>query len=189
MTDFITFADHIEAGKRSTLVMFDRPDADQLAMLVMPVTYCPNVAGHLDESNWEAIKATLSEADPNGNDHEVVSFGHWATPYDLMLVRPNTPAHEAAQELADRLEDYPVLDEHDFSSRECESQYESVLESLGRLDLESDGEPLNNNALNDLADQICQASNETRDYDESDVTEALGRLGWVLDAANEVWRG
>ncbi len=260
-TKFTTFADHIEAGRRGTLVMFDRPDAEELAMLVMPYTYLPNIAELLDESNWEAICSQIGAAAKrvdrarrhirhmliphvrnrpnrpvvrfaqdvcNGSyavgsgpeyvnrlhslvdippidgetvasfasrlddareqdDYKVVSFGHWATPYDLMLVRPGSKAHETAVELADRLENYPVLDEEDFSNRECESQYQSVLDELGRLDLESNGEPLSPDALGDLASEICQASNENQDYDQSDVTEALGELGWVV-CEDDVWR-
>lgn len=191
---FITYADHIEEGKRGTLVMFGKPDPEDLEMLVLPYTYCPNVADLLDESNWETIQARLSEADPDGQDHRVARFGHWATPYNLMLVRPGTPAHDAAVELMEDYDAHPVLDEDDLSEREQEAYSEQLTEAFEGLSIvvngvSIEGESNEYTALWSAVDQYLNRS-ETPEYvDRYDVEEALTELGFTYNDAGMQWEG
>lgn len=191
---FITYADHIEEGKRGTLVMFCKPDPEDLEMLVLPYTYCPNVADLLDESNWETIKSRLSEADPDGQDHRVASFGHWVTPYDLMLVRPGTPAHDAAVELMEDYDAYPVLDEDDFSNREQEAYSEQLTDAFNDLSIVANGVTLKGKsneytALWAAVDQyLCRS--ETPEYvGKDELTEALYHLGFAYNDTEMQWEG
>lgn len=74
------------------------------------------------ESNWAYQATQLEEIDPEGEDHMVGDFGHWACGwFEVVLVRPGSPAHDLVRNLAERLDNYPLLDEDDFSERERES--------------------------------------------------------------------
>jgi len=75
-------------------------------------------SGPLEESNFQtALQAVGGE----GADVQVHRFGHWACGwFEIVIVRPATAAAERAAELEARLEDYPVLDEEDYSRREYE---------------------------------------------------------------------
>jgi hypothetical protein len=60
-----------------------------------------------------------------GDDVEAHRFGHWGPGwFEIILVRPDSEAHAKAVEIADRLADYSILDEEDFSSREWEEKQE-----------------------------------------------------------------
>lgn len=86
-------------------------------------------SGHLDQSNWDQQLAALTEADPDANDHEIHRFGHWGPGwFEIVLVRPRSKAESVVRDLGERLDDYPVLDEEDFSRREWEA-YLAVWES------------------------------------------------------------
>ena len=130
---------------------------DQQDWLVCPVSIQPKIAECIDESNWDAQLAALEAVDQESNDHEVCSFGHWTTGFDIVLVRPGTPAARCAQKLADRLENYPLLNEDDFSERETAAQYDYVRQELRSMALVcgSDGESLSDSAVNELAGEIC----------------------------------
>jgi hypothetical protein len=72
----------------------------------------------LSESNWDCALKTL------GGESESVRidrFGHWACGwYELLSVDENSPQIHTAVELEAAIENYPVLDESDFSERESE---------------------------------------------------------------------
>lgn len=72
----------------------------------------------LAESNFAAaLEALGGESD----DVEVHRFGHWGPGwFEIILVRPGSPAEGIGAELERQLEDYPVLAEEDFSEREME---------------------------------------------------------------------
>jgi hypothetical protein len=84
----------------------------------------------LTESNWECqlgeLRAVAEDGEgqpegPEDNDAQwfVASFNHWACGwFEIVLVRPGSEAHKVAEDIARRLEDYPVLDEDDFGDRE-----------------------------------------------------------------------
>ncbi len=185
-----TYGDYIDGCyKAGNFMMWEKPDADELAMLVLPVTYYPNIATTLEESNWETIRARLEAVD-TGEDFAVASFGSWATPYDLMLVRAGSAAHTAALEITAALADSAVLDEHDLSEREQEQAATSLTEALGGLTIVVDGSDAANDDLRSAVWEILTES-ETPDYiDRSDVERVLrDDLGFTYDAAEYTWTG
>lgn len=80
----------------------------------------------LVRANFDSFKEAMTEADPEGNDYFICSFGHWACGwFEIVLVKPDTKAHLVAQECAAALENYPVLDDQKFSEYEDEECHES----------------------------------------------------------------
>jgi hypothetical protein len=76
-------------------------------------------SGPLDESNHAAMLKMLAEVDKDANDHRVVRIGHWGCGWiDGIIVRPGSECERVAQEAADLLESYCLLDETDYSERE-----------------------------------------------------------------------
>ena len=86
-------------------------------------------SGPFDESNFTAALALLGgETDPDEPDHAVTVLrcGHWGPGwFEIILVRTGSPAYLNAVEIERRLEDYPLLDEDDFSAREWEDANET----------------------------------------------------------------
>lgn len=97
------------------------------AWLVCPVSITRDTdEGSLAYSNFVSVGKALDEIDPSGRDHEAHRFGHWGPGwFEIWIVRPNTECAKEAEELADALENYPVLDEEDFSRREFEAMSEA----------------------------------------------------------------
>ena len=97
-------------------------------------------SGLLDESNSAAIAKTL-EAFIDGDDPNVVpeSHSHWAVGhvdgFSIRVFREGkiTDAFKAYHELAQRLADYPILDETDYSRRETEATLANLPEAAWRL--------------------------------------------------------
>ncbi len=78
-------------------------------------------SGTLTESNWQVQLRELEAIDPDGNDHQVHSFGHWACGwFELVLVRPDSKCFELAEGLEGALSDYPILCEMHWSELELE---------------------------------------------------------------------
>ena len=89
-------------------------------------------SGILDLSNWHSMIATFEDIDPNGEDHEAHSFGHWACGwFEIVLIRPDSAVAQSAKEIESALADYPVLSDDDYSERE----YNAVIEAWEGLDL------------------------------------------------------
>lgn len=73
----------------------------------------------LERSNFDTALQILENEEGAADDVEVFRFGHWAVGWvEEIGFRLGTPAAARAEEIAQRLEDYPVLDEDDFSARE-----------------------------------------------------------------------
>lgn len=71
---------------------------------------------HLQESNFDAF---LSALGGEGENVAIVRIGHWACGWcEYIGVREGTPEAEIAEQLREKLEDYPILNEEDFSNRE-----------------------------------------------------------------------
>ena len=94
---------------------------DRAEWLVFPASQTRD-SGVLDRSNFRsALKALGGESDTV----EVHRFGHWGPGwFEIVLVAPDSDAATTAQELADALEDYPVVDESDYSELEWTEAYE-----------------------------------------------------------------
>ena len=75
-------------------------------------------AGILDESNKAAATARLGGLSDNVR---VFRFGHWACSWwECLAVRAGTQAATIGEEIARRIDGYPILDEDDFTRREDE---------------------------------------------------------------------
>lgn len=108
----------------------DLDDADQWA-----IVYSGNRdSGLLDQSNAAVIAKAL-EPWTEGDDPDVVaeSHSHWLVGHvDGFSIRVYdgggniTDAFRAYHELAERMDDYPVLDESDYSDREYDATLENV---------------------------------------------------------------
>lgn len=76
----------------------------------------------IEESNFDAA---LKELGGEGENVRVERYGHWAVGWiEEVYVRPNTPEAAKAEAIHKKLEDYPVLDDDDFSERETEAANE-----------------------------------------------------------------
>jgi hypothetical protein len=70
------------------------------------------------ESNYHVALKKLEDV-AIGDEVTELRFGHWAVGWvEHILVRPDTAAHRLAVTLAEKLEDYPLLDEDDHSERQ-----------------------------------------------------------------------
>ena len=116
-------------------------DADQWSVI-----YTHNRdSGLLDQSNASVIANAL-EPFTEGDDPDVVfeSHSHWAVGHvDGFSVRvfrhgEITEAFTKYHELAERMSDYPILDESDFSNREYEATLSNIKEAAWRLKNEFD---------------------------------------------------
>jgi hypothetical protein len=97
-------------------------------------------SGLLDQSNAAAIAKAL-EPFTEGDDPDVIeeSHSHWAVGHiDGFAIRvfrngQITEAFRTYHELAERLADYPLLDEEDYSRREYDATLEHIADSARSL--------------------------------------------------------
>ena len=95
-------------------------------------------SGLLDESNAAAIEATM-EPFLEGEDLCPEHHHHWACGwidgYSIRVFRDGqiTEAFRKYHELAERLDNYPLLDEEDYSSRECEATLANIPDAAWKL--------------------------------------------------------
>jgi hypothetical protein len=96
-----------------------------------------------------------------GEDWEIHRFGHWGRGwFEIILIRPGTETARIAQELADSLEAYPILDESDWSETEhamAEQGWEDWQRGEVRMDLERLLRPIAptaGEAVNDCEDSV-----------------------------------
>lgn len=76
-------------------------------------------ADRLTRSNWAVVTEDIASHDPEGTDHELHSFGHWACGhFDICLVRPGSKAAECAEGWESALADYPVASDDHHSELE-----------------------------------------------------------------------
>lgn len=81
----------------------------------------------LDRANWQTVNDAYDKIDPEGDDHEVLRFGHWAVGWiEEVAYRPGSQCAALADEFRARLEDYPVLDEHLWSELEMEEEMDNA---------------------------------------------------------------
>ncbi len=97
-------------------------------------------SGLLDLSNAAAIAKAL-EPFTEGDDPDVIeeSHSHWAVGhiegFAIRVFRDGqiTEAFKAYHELAERMDNYPVLDESDYSEREYEATLENIADAARSL--------------------------------------------------------
>jgi hypothetical protein len=110
----------------------DIPDPDNWAVI-----YTHNRdSGLLDQSNSQQIAEAL-EPYTEGDDPDVVMESHdrWAVGhvdgFSVRVLRDGrvTDAFRTYHDLAERLADYPILDEEDYSRREYEATVENIADA------------------------------------------------------------
>ena len=96
-------------------------------------------SGLLDQSNEQAINERLEEY-ADGEDPDVVfeRHSHWAVGhvdgFSIRAFRPDgsiTPAFEELCKLQECLDDYPLLDDSDYSERELDATLENYRSEIG----------------------------------------------------------
>lgn len=173
---------------------YDLDDADNWT-----IVYTSNRdSGLLDQSNAAAIEKQM-EPFTKGDDPDAVSesHNHWAVGhvdgYSIRVYKDGeiTPAFTKWMEIKDQLDDYPVLDEEDYSRREDDATIDNIREE-GRFALRN-----NDKSVSDLPDDWAEQvyswlsdntpnALENRDdqggYPSSeDILEALYDLGLAQD--------
>jgi len=80
-------------------------------------------SGIVTESNWSEILKALNEIEPEGENWEIFQANHWACGWIDQIIY-NTENKEIAEKLLEiecSINDYPVLNEMDWSDRVCEA--------------------------------------------------------------------
>lgn len=97
-------------------------------------------SGLLDQSNAAVISKTMQPfADTDEPDVVFESHTHWAVGYvngfSVRVFRNGevTDAFKAYHELAERMANYPILDENDYSERELNATFENVKDAAWRV--------------------------------------------------------
>jgi hypothetical protein len=100
----------------------DDPEEDRSPWLVGPCGLNRDSCS-LDKANWRALRASLERVDPDGADHEVHRFGHWACGwFEIIIARPGSAAADDMEESARALDNYPVLDDEMLVEEEREDE-------------------------------------------------------------------
>lgn len=148
---------------------------DRQDWIVLPVSRTRDSEA-LEQSNFEAALDILKDA--YGEDSELFEchqFNHWGPGwFEIILAHPSLA--EKVQEIEERLKNYPVLDEEDFSRREYEATCELITEVGKRF--------LNGKEPEDWVSEIFGAiADPNPDHvDENEVKEALFNHGWLDDS-------
>jgi len=146
---------------------FDRAGAflpDRQEWLVLPVSQNRD-SGPLDQSNFaKALEILGGESE----DVEIHRFGHWGPGwFEIIIVNPgNAELVKQAEDIERSLENYPVLNDEDYSRREWECFQESW-ESWGRRDYQKE---LAKKLFADFAEGVSE------DFQDSEIDDALGEL-------------
>ncbi len=126
--------------QRFTCFVWDRDrelaDADQWAIIYMS----NRDSGLLDQSN-AAFVAKALQPFTEGDDPDLVfeTHDHWAVGhidgFSARVFRNGevTDAFRKYHELAQRMDDYPILDESDYSERELEATFDNIADAAWRL--------------------------------------------------------
>jgi hypothetical protein len=93
--------------------------------LVLPLSQNRD-SGSLEKSNFETALELLGGESQNPNI-EVHRFGHWGPGwFEIIIVNPNhPPTLEIALEIEASLEQYPVLSDEDYSSKQLDDENEA----------------------------------------------------------------
>lgn len=148
-------------------------------------------SGLLDQSNAHIINKSLAPF-TDGDDPDVVmeSHNHWAVGsiegFSLRIFHDGkiTDAFRKYHELAEAMDQYPILDESDYSERELEATYENIPLAAWRVkdDYEDLPDDWADQVYQWLSDNRCNAL-ESRDDnggwpDEDDLRAAFSALGY-----------
>jgi hypothetical protein len=146
-------------------------------------------SGLLDQSNAEAISNALRSFAEGDNPNVVVeSHNHWAVGhidgFSIRVFRRGhiTKAFRKYHELAQKLADYPVLDENDWSLREYEATLENIADAAWRLKNEYElPESWENAVYGWFSEQDCSAIENCDDQGGYPTEEQLRAAFEALD--------
>ena len=147
-------------------------------------------SGLLDQSNASVInKAMLPFT--KGDDADVVmeSHSHWAVGsvdgFSIRVFKRGriTKAFRTYHDLAERMADYPIMDESDYSERELNATFENVGEAAWRLKrdftLPEDWQSDVYSWLSDHRDHALENTDDQGGWpDEDDLEAAFAALGY-----------
>ena len=135
-------------------------------------------SGLLDQSNADATRKALEQFE---DDVRLETFSHWAVGWiDAVAVRVSGPdsketrAYRTLCDTIDRLSEYPILDETDYSEREYEATLENIDDSLFQVSGEVDKDKL-------PEDWTCSAFSWFWDNDQSAVENTDDQGGYPKD--------
>lgn len=146
MTHLPTFAEYRSQPDFGCWVDHDRDE-----WIIAPVTHHRD-SDLLTESNW---KAQLDAIGGEGNSREILRFNHFAVGWiEILIVNPRSRYAAIAEDLAERLESYPILNEEEFSAREYDCYLESwndygADEFISKLESDFELEPATVDFLDD----------------------------------------
>ena len=137
----------------------------------------------LAQSNFETY---LNDLGGESDTVELHSFNHWGPGwFEIILINPeDTDTVEKAQELEDSLENYPVLNEEDWSEREnklSEEDWENYgrkdfARGLSKLIQSLEGESEHGFSLEDIEDNLDLLTDNDLDALWFNSTK---ELGWI----------
>lgn len=154
-------------------------------------------------ANWEALTKELDAIDPEGNDHQINSYGHWACGwFEIILVRPGSECERACNEAEEYLsecgtlseEDYQRVKQEDFEAswdmwlgRNAQASLIKAIEDAAPLfadDFDDDPDKyIDAEELDGLLVQACnyEMHNDGPSVNYYDFTEVFKRLGLPTD--------
>ena len=150
----------------------------------------------LDQSNAQEIKRIFEQADPDSKDWTVVHCGHWAVGWvDHLSMRVyKRVLHTYAptkillvwQDIENSLEDYPVLNEGDYSEREYNATLEGIEDAASYfarqhdVDLPEDYSDILFSWFWDNLQSAVESSDDRGGYpSDSELEEAFIALNWL----------
>ncbi len=144
----------------------------------------------LDQSNASAVAKEMTPF-TEGEDPDVVfeSHNHWAVGhidgFSIRVFRNGkiTDAFAKYHELAERLADYPVLDEEDYSQREFDATIENLTDAIWRLQRRiRPPRGLGKDVFDWLSNNNCGAIENVDDQggypEEDELKQAFDSLGY-----------
>lgn len=147
-------------------------------------------SGLLDQSNASVITRAM-EPFTEDDDPDVVfeRHSHWAVGhvdgFSVRVFRDGeiTEAFKTYHKLAERIADYPILDESDYSERELDATYENIGEAAWRLkqefDLPSEWQSEVYSWISDHRDHALENVDDQGGWpDDDDLDAAFKALGY-----------
>lgn len=123
---------------------------------------------------WDGMLPPLEDiVGSNTTNWYSASFGHWACgDFELLLVEDTIEGEDFAEEIISSLQDYPILDEDDWSTREHDrawdyfsnTQYHDMIRSV----------------ISDFEDMCPRICNLVESLTEDDIWEIVGDSNWHI---------